>query len=69
MPPIVARARNEDAAMEHVTTMFPDDCKVEARGIRPDVMRAAFGNPPDGGVVIRHDWAWRGPSDDTPEPY
>ena len=69
MPPVVARARSEDAALELVKAMFPDDCKVEARGIRPDVMRAAFGNVPDGAAVMRHDWKWGGPADETPERY
>jgi hypothetical protein len=69
MPPVVACARNEETAVEYVKVMFPDDCIVEAKGLRPDVMRIAFGGVPHGAAVMRHDWAWRGEGDDTPEPY
>lgn len=69
MPPIVAHASTEGAAIEQVTTIFPDDCKIEAKGIRPDTMIASFGNMPRGAVSIRPDWAWKGEADDVPAPY
>ena len=69
MPPILARAHDEDEAIEFVQKMFPDGYRIEAKGQRPDVVKAAFGHVPQGAVMIRHDWVWRGESDDTPEPY
>ena len=69
IPPIVAHADDEAQALEHVRVMYPDTCTIRVGGIRPDVMAAAFGEVPLGAAVIRHDWTWRGPDDETPEPY
>jgi hypothetical protein len=63
LPPITAMAIDEQAAIQLVRdcgVVDPEDT-VETRGpLRDDVMIAAFGNQPDGTIVIRGDWIWMG---------
>ncbi len=65
--PITVSCRDEKIAVALVKQLAfigPDD-KVEGKGIRQDVMQAAFGDQPEGSIVTRPDWVWRG---DEPSP-
>lgn len=68
-PPFIAHTDTEEEAADAVRLVVGDHSKIEARGIRPDVMIAAFGEVAKGAVVCRPDWTWRGQGDWTPEPY
>jgi hypothetical protein len=62
MPPITAVAADEPAAILLVRSCGvaePED-RVEVRAIRGDVMKQAFGEQPEGTIVIRGDWIWSG---------
>ena len=61
LPPITAMAADEQAAIALVRScrVDPED-KVEAKGIRDDIMNAAFGEQTDGTIAIRGDWIWSG---------
>ncbi len=67
--PVVANFPDENAAVEAVRLMVDDDDQIEIKGIRSDVMTAAFGDIPEGAAVFRSDWTWRGENDDVAEPY
>lgn len=67
-PPIVANFPNEEDAIEAVKLMMDESHKVEAKGIRSDVMAAAFGDIAEGTAMFRTDWTWHGENGDTPEP-
>lgn len=68
-PPVVANFPSEGEAIEAVKFMVGDDCTVEIKGQRDDVMKAAFGDIPEGSASFRGDWTWRGEGDNMPEPY
>lgn len=68
-PPIIAHCDDEADAEVKVRYLVGDEVSVEVRGIRPDVMKVAFGEIPKGNIVYRGDWAWKGESSDRPEPY
>ena len=65
--PIVANFPSEQEALDAVKLAVGDDCAVEVRGQRDDVMKAAFGDVPEGAAIFRADWTWRGENDNTPE--
>jgi hypothetical protein len=67
LPPISASTIDEQAAIALVQSCKIADAgdKVEVKGIRGDVMKAAFGEQPDGTATIRGDWIWDG---DKPAP-
>lgn len=65
-PPIVANFSSEDEAIQAVQALVDEDCTIEIKGVRSDVMLAAFGNIPEGCASFRHDWIWDGA---TPKPY
>lgn len=67
--PVVANFPTEEDALHAVRLMVDDSDKIEIKGIRNDVMRAAFGDIPEGVAAFRADWTWRGENDDTAEPY
>ena len=67
--PVIANFPNEDEAIRAVRLMVDKDDIIEIKGIRTDVMKAAFGDIPEGSAVFRHDWTWRGENDDIAEPY
>jgi hypothetical protein len=69
LPPIIAHFSNDDAAREAVSVIADDDATVEVKGVRDNIMAAAFGDVPEGAFVVRPDWTWGGESEDTPEPY
>jgi hypothetical protein len=62
MPPITAMAADGPAAILLVRScgvVDPED-RVEVGAIRDDVMAQAFGEQPEGSIVIRGDWIWSG---------
>jgi len=65
--PITVACKDEATAVDMVKQLsFIDQGdKVEAKGLRRDVMKAAFGDQPEGTIVTRVDWIWEG---DEPEP-
>lgn len=67
-PPIVASCADEEEAITLIKNMTEDDDVIEVKGIRPDVMKAAFGDLPAGTAVFRHDWTWA-EDGETPELY
>lgn len=66
-PPVVANCENENEALQLVKAIADFDDQVEIRGVRPDVMLAAFGNVPAGSAQFRLDWTWAADGK-TPEP-
>jgi hypothetical protein len=62
LPPITATAYDEKSALALVRSCLSahDIDRIEGKGLRDDVMRAAFGDQPEGAVVIRSDWMWSG---------
>ena len=68
-PPIVANFPSKKEAIEAVKLMLHETDQVEIKGIRDDIMRAAFGEQPEGTATFRSDWTWRGENDDKAEPY
>jgi hypothetical protein len=68
-PPIVANFSSEEQAIDAVKLMVGDSCRVEIKAQRDDVMKAAFGEIPQGSALFRADWTWRGDDENTPEPY
>lgn len=68
-PPVIANFPSESEAVDAVKRIVEDSCTVEIRGQRDDVMKAAFGDIPEGAAIFRADWTWRGKNDNTPEPY
>ena len=60
LPPISAMAENEEAAIQLVRDcgIAASDNKVETKGIRDNVMAAAFGEQPEGTATIRSNWIW-----------
>jgi len=64
LPPITAVAPDEEAAVVLVRACLSADPldKVECKGLRDEVMKAAFGDQPSGAIVIRRDWTWHSDS-------
>jgi hypothetical protein len=63
LPPITAMASDEQTAVALVRACLGavhDLDRVEGKGLRDDVMRAAFGDQPEGTISIRNDWIWDG---------
>lgn len=67
--PVIANFPTEDEAIAAVKLMVDDEDVVEVKGIRDDVMKAAFGDIPQGAAVFRSDWCWKGENDNSAEPY
>lgn len=65
--PITVAADSEQEAVDIVRSsrLYPKEAKIESKGVRSDVMKAAFGDQPTGAIVIRYDWIWMG---DNPNP-
>lgn len=57
-PPVVANCQDEDEAQRLVQAIADVDDKVEVKGIRSDVMQAAFGDVPAGSAQFRPNWEW-----------
>jgi len=60
LPPITVACADEEEAISMVRRALLGDpnAKVESKGQRPDIMKAAFGDQPNGTIVIRQDWTW-----------
>ena len=62
LPPLTVICANETTAVSLVRGCFIAEgaSKVEANGIRDDLMKVAYGDQSEGTVSIRGDWMWSG---------
>lgn len=67
--PVIANALDEQSAIHAVQLMSDSQDTVEVRGVADAVALEAFGRMPEGAVVFREDWVWRGEDYDALEPY